>query len=44
VQRSLASLGSVAAPSTPEAMREMVQQDIARWRAVVARAGIEVQA
>lgn len=44
MQRSLAGLGSVGAHCTPEAMRDMIQRDIARWRAVIARAGIEMQA
>ncbi len=43
VQASLAGLGSVGAHGTPEAMRDMIQNDIARWRAVIARAGIEMQ-
>jgi tripartite-type tricarboxylate transporter receptor subunit TctC len=43
VQKSLAGNGSVASHSTPEAMRDMVQNDIARWRGVIARAGIPVE-
>lgn len=43
VQAALARLGSAPAYGSPEAMRDMVQNDIARWRAVIARAGIETQ-
>lgn len=43
MQKSLAHNGSVASHATPEAMRDMVQNDIARWRGVVARAGIAVE-
>ncbi len=43
VQASLAGLGSVGAHGTPEAMRDMIQNDIARWRSVITRAGIEMQ-
>jgi len=43
VQKSLANLGSVAAPSTPEAMKDMVQKEIARWKDVIARRGIQVE-
>lgn len=42
VQKILAAAGSAPAPSSPEAMREMVQTDIARWRSVIARRGIQV--
>lgn len=42
VQKALAAAGSAPAPSSPEAMREMVQTDIARWRSVIARRGIQV--
>jgi len=42
VQKVLATLGSAPAYSTPEAMREMVQNDIARWRSVIARNGIQL--
>ncbi|HSV47849.1 MAG TPA: tripartite tricarboxylate transporter substrate binding protein [Ramlibacter sp.] len=43
VQKTLASSGSATAYSTPEAMREMIQNDIARWRGVIARRGIQIQ-
>jgi len=43
LQKSLANSGSVAAPSTPQAMQDMIQNDIARWRGVIARAGIAVE-
>lgn len=43
VQQALANVGSVASPSTPEAMQEMVQSDIARWRSVIARRGMQVE-
>lgn len=42
-QKALASVGSIAAPSTPEAMRDMIQNDIARWRSVIARTGVTLQ-
>jgi tripartite-type tricarboxylate transporter receptor subunit TctC len=43
LRRSLAQSGSLASHSSPEAMRDIVQNDIARWRSVVARAGIAVE-
>lgn len=43
VQKSLASAGSVASPSSPEAMRDMVQNEIARWHGVIVRRGIQVE-
>jgi tripartite-type tricarboxylate transporter receptor subunit TctC len=43
VQAALASAGSAPSYSTSDAMRTMVQSDIARWRGVIARAGIEIQ-
>lgn len=43
MQKSLANNGSVATHCTPEEMRDMVQRDIARWRDVVARAGIPME-
>ena len=43
VQKTLAASGSATAYSTPEAMREMIQNDIARWRGVIARRGIQIQ-
>ncbi len=43
MQKALAKLGSAAAPASPQAMQEMVQNDIARWRGVIARRGILVE-
>jgi tripartite-type tricarboxylate transporter receptor subunit TctC len=43
VRKALENAGSAASPSTPEAMREMVQSDIARWRSVAARRGIQIE-
>jgi tripartite-type tricarboxylate transporter receptor subunit TctC len=43
VRKVLATAGSEPAYSTPAAMAEMVQSDIARWRSVVARSGMAVQ-
>ena len=43
VQRSLAAAGSAPSYSTPEAMRDMIDTDIARWRGVIARRGIQLQ-
>jgi len=43
LQKTLASLGSEAAPCSPAEMRAMVEQDIVRWRAVVEKAGIARQ-
>ncbi|MES2185490.1 MAG: tripartite tricarboxylate transporter substrate binding protein [Pseudomonadota bacterium] len=40
LQKTLAGLGSEAAPCSPAEMRAMVEQDIVRWRAVVDKAGI----
>jgi tripartite-type tricarboxylate transporter receptor subunit TctC len=40
VTKRLADGGNVATPSTPEAMREKVAGDIARWSRVIAAAGI----
>jgi tripartite-type tricarboxylate transporter receptor subunit TctC len=42
-QKSLSNAGSAAAPSTPDEMRSMVQAEIARWRAVIDKAGIALQ-
>jgi tripartite-type tricarboxylate transporter receptor subunit TctC len=44
VQKTLATAGSVPWHQSPAAMREMVQDDIARWRSVIARRGIQVEA
>lgn len=43
VVRTLAAAGSAASPSSPEAMLDMVQTDIARWRSVIARRGIALE-
>ena len=42
VQKSLANLGSIASPSTPEAMKDMVQKEVVRWKDVIAKRGIQV--
>ena len=42
VETALARLGSVSAHSTPQAMQDMIQNDIARWRSVIARAKIDL--
>jgi tripartite-type tricarboxylate transporter receptor subunit TctC len=41
VMKTLAAAGSAPAPSPADAMREMVQTDISRWRSVIARRGIQ---
>jgi tripartite-type tricarboxylate transporter receptor subunit TctC len=41
--KKFAAAGSATAYSTPDAMREMIQTDIARWRSVIARRGIQIQ-
>lgn len=43
VQAVLAASGSAASYTTPEQMRDMVQNDIARWRSVIARRGIQIE-
>lgn len=43
LQKSFANAGSAAAPCTPEEMRNMVQSEITRWKAVIERAGIPLQ-
>jgi tripartite-type tricarboxylate transporter receptor subunit TctC len=43
MQKSLASAGSAPTYSTPEAMRDMVQSDIARWRGVITSRGIQME-
>ena len=43
VKKTLAAAGSEPAPSTPEAMRDMIQNDIAPWRSVIARANIQLE-
>lgn len=42
VQKSLANLGSIASPSTPEVMKDMVQKEVVRWKDVIAKRGIQV--
>ena len=41
--QKFAAAGSATAYSSPDAMREMIQTDIARWRSVIARRGIQIQ-
>jgi tripartite-type tricarboxylate transporter receptor subunit TctC len=43
VAKTLAAAGSAPAYSTTDAMREMVQTDIARWRSVIARRGLQLE-
>ncbi len=43
VQKKLADGGNVAAPSTPEEMRQKVEGDLARWSRVMAQAGIRTE-
>ncbi len=43
VVAALAALGSEPAPSSPARMKAMVEQEIRRWREVVAKAGIPPQ-
>ena len=43
IQKAFAGAGSEVAPCSPVEMRNMVQTDIARWRAVVARSRIPLQ-
>jgi tripartite-type tricarboxylate transporter receptor subunit TctC len=42
-KETLAGLGSVASPSSASEMRAMVEREISRWRAAVARASIPLQ-
>lgn len=42
VMQSLTVSGSAAAYSTPQSMQDMVSNDIARWRGVIARANIQM--
>lgn len=44
LQKALASAGSAASPCTPEEFRTMVQNEIARWHAVITKVGIPLQA
>jgi hypothetical protein len=39
----ISNAGSAASPSSPEAMHDMVQADIARWRSVAARRGLQIE-
>jgi tripartite-type tricarboxylate transporter receptor subunit TctC len=43
VQRELQALGMVAQSSTPQQMSQRMRADMAKWRAVIERAGIEKQ-
>jgi tripartite-type tricarboxylate transporter receptor subunit TctC len=43
MQKSLATAGSAPTYSTPDAMRDMVQSDIARWRGVITSRGIQME-
>jgi tripartite-type tricarboxylate transporter receptor subunit TctC len=43
IKKALENAGSAASPSSPEAMRDMVQADIARWRSVAARRGLQIE-
>lgn len=43
IKQSLTNAGSMAAPSSPEEFRTMVQSEIARWRGVIQKSGIPLQ-
>lgn len=43
VQRDLLALGVEASPSTPEEMKQRVQNEIGKWNALIDRVGIERQ-
>ncbi len=43
VIQTLTLAGSAASYSTPQAMQDMVQNDIARWRSVIARRNIQLE-
>jgi tripartite-type tricarboxylate transporter receptor subunit TctC len=43
VIRTLTLAGSAASYSTPQSMQDMVQNDIARWRSVIARRSIQLE-
>jgi tripartite-type tricarboxylate transporter receptor subunit TctC len=43
VQRELQAVGMVAKASTPEQMSQRMRADMAKWRAVIEKAGIEKQ-
>lgn len=44
LQQALTSAGSAATPCSPEEMRAMVGEEIARWRGVIQQVGIPLQA
>lgn len=43
VEKRLAEAGNVASPSTPEEMRQKIEDDIARWSRVIDMAGIKAE-
>jgi tripartite-type tricarboxylate transporter receptor subunit TctC len=43
VIKVIASSGSLAAPSSPQEMRLMVQNEIVRWKSVISKSGIPLQ-
>lgn len=43
LRNALGGAGSVVAPSSPDSMRSLVQQEILRWRAVIEKVGIPLQ-
>lgn len=43
VQKTLATAGSMASPSSPAEFKAMVQSEIARWRGVINKVGIPLQ-
>ena len=43
IKQKLADAGNVASPSSPEAMRERIEQEMARWSRVIEAAGIKVE-
>jgi len=43
VQARLIEGGNIAIPSTPQEYRERVEREIARWRRVIAAAGIKAE-
>jgi tripartite-type tricarboxylate transporter receptor subunit TctC len=43
VQARLVEGGNVAIPSTPQEYRERVEREVARWRRVIAAAGIKAE-
>ena len=44
LQKALANAGSASSPCTPDEFRAMVQNEINRWRAVITKVGIALQA